>query len=404
MTRFTKVAMSIPDLHPEVHLHTIKSGLRPGKFQEAIAVAKPKTLAKFYEKAKGQIDIEEPRQARKIEKSWYKEEDKPRDSKKSFKQFPRYESYTQFKIKCEDIIKEILNSKLIKPPQKVGNYPYSKGVDKSKYCTFHQKHGHTTDECVIAKDLLERLAWQGHLDKYIGSHIQHRSPSSGDHTSVGQHNRDKERASTSHPEQPRGIINYIFGGFAGGGTTSLARKCSYRAMLSIEASPNNPQTLSRFPQMMFQSSDFDTTTTNLDDPIVISIQLGDLLVKQILLDPGSSANVLFYSTFQKMKLSNNILQPSTGDLVRFSGATYQRLMDKVFAAQIGRNLKVYVDDMVSKTKLGNNHLDDLTEIFNQIRKYNMQLNLEKCAYGVQGGKFLGFMLTNRGIEANPEKC
>ncbi|XP_015935581.1 uncharacterized protein LOC107461575 [Arachis duranensis] len=76
MTRFTKVAISIPDLHPEVHLHAIKSGLRPGKFQETIAVSKPKTLAEFREKAKGQIDIEELRQARKSDKSHFCEEDK----------------------------------------------------------------------------------------------------------------------------------------------------------------------------------------------------------------------------------------------------------------------------------------------------------------------------------------
>ncbi|XP_057734490.1 uncharacterized protein LOC130949906 [Arachis stenosperma] len=68
ITRFIKVAMSIPDLHPEVHLHAIKGGLRPGKFQEAIAVSKPKTLAEFRKKAKGLMDIEELRQARKAEK------------------------------------------------------------------------------------------------------------------------------------------------------------------------------------------------------------------------------------------------------------------------------------------------------------------------------------------------
>ncbi|XP_016164514.1 uncharacterized protein LOC107607039 [Arachis ipaensis] len=87
-----------------------------------------------------------------------------------------------------------------------------------------------------------------------------------------------------------------------------------------------------------------------------------------------------------------------------AGATYQRLMDKIFTKQLGRNIEVYVDDMVAKTKIGNNHLDDLTEIFGQLRKYNMRLNHEKCAFGVQSGKFLGFMLTSRGIEANPEKC
>ncbi|XP_072060156.1 uncharacterized protein [Arachis hypogaea] len=87
-----------------------------------------------------------------------------------------------------------------------------------------------------------------------------------------------------------------------------------------------------------------------------------------------------------------------------AGATYQRLMDKVFRHQIGRNIEIYVDDMVAKTTQERSHCDDLKEIFEQIRSYNMRLNLEKCAFGVQGGKFLGFMLTSRGIEVNPEKC
>nr|XP_025612049.1 uncharacterized protein LOC112705434 [Arachis hypogaea] len=85
-------------------------------------------------------------------------------------------------------------------------------------------------------------------------------------------------------------------------------------------------------------------------------------------------------------------------------ATYQRLMNKIFEQQIGQNIEVYVDDMVAKTKLGDPHIQDLADIFGQIRRYKMKLNLEKCAFGVQGGKFLGFILTSRGIEANPEKC
>nr|KYP56513.1 Retrovirus-related Pol polyprotein from transposon 17.6 [Cajanus cajan] len=87
-----------------------------------------------------------------------------------------------------------------------------------------------------------------------------------------------------------------------------------------------------------------------------------------------------------------------------AGATYQRLMDKVFANQIGRNLEVYVDDMVVKTRSPDNHVRDLEEIFKQIRKYNMRLNPKKCVFGVHGGKLLGFMITCRGIEANPDKC
>nr|KYP46591.1 Retrovirus-related Pol polyprotein from transposon opus [Cajanus cajan] len=81
-----------------------------------------------------------------------------------------------------------------------------------------------------------------------------------------------------------------------------------------------------------------------------------------------------------------------------------RLMDMVFHQQIGQNMEVYVENMVVKTTSATDHASDLAEVFAQIRKHNMRLNPEKCVFGVQGGKFLGFMITSRGIEANPEKC
>ncbi|XP_014511562.1 uncharacterized protein LOC106770260 [Vigna radiata var. radiata] len=87
-----------------------------------------------------------------------------------------------------------------------------------------------------------------------------------------------------------------------------------------------------------------------------------------------------------------------------AGATYQRLMDKVFHNQIGRCMKVYVDDMVIRSHTHQQHLKDLEEVFQQLRHYNMRLNPSKCTFGVSAGKFLGFMLTYRGIEANPDKC
>ncbi|XP_016195105.1 uncharacterized protein LOC107636083 [Arachis ipaensis] len=319
MTRFTKVAINIPNLHPEVHLHAIKSGLRPGKFQETIAVAKSKTLAEFLEKAKGQINIEELRQARKPDKKAYRDDDKTPNSKKGFKLTPRFDSYTQFNTKREDIIKEILNSKLIKPPRKAGTYQDTKNVDKSKYCAFHQKHGHTTDDCVVANDLLERLARQGHLDKYIGSHIQKRSTPFRNEDSSKQQHRGKERTTSNQYEKPRGIINCILGGYAGGGSSSSARKRSYRGICSVDGFQREATLATQLPQVTFTHADFNSNIHNLDDPVVITLQLGDLLVRKVLLDPGSSADVLFYSTFKKMKLSDNALQSTGGDIVGFSG-------------------------------------------------------------------------------------
>ena len=87
-----------------------------------------------------------------------------------------------------------------------------------------------------------------------------------------------------------------------------------------------------------------------------------------------------------------------------AGATYQRLMDKVLAPMLGRNVYAYVDDMVVASKDRTRHVADLEELFVTISKYHLKLNPEKCVFGVEAGKFLGFMLTERAIEANPDKC
>ncbi|KAI0488063.1 hypothetical protein KFK09_027887 [Dendrobium nobile] len=86
-----------------------------------------------------------------------------------------------------------------------------------------------------------------------------------------------------------------------------------------------------------------------------------------------------------------------------AGATYQRLMNKVFKNLIGRTMKVYVDDMLVKSLEKSQHISNLEECFNLLRSYNMRLNPSKYAFGVTSGKFLGFMVTHRGIETNPEK-
>ncbi|XP_065023311.1 uncharacterized protein LOC135649130 [Musa acuminata AAA Group] len=86
-----------------------------------------------------------------------------------------------------------------------------------------------------------------------------------------------------------------------------------------------------------------------------------------------------------------------------AGATYQRTVNKMFSHQIGRNMEVYVDDMIVKSREAITHLADLAEAFATLRRYGMRLNPTKCAFGVTSGKFLGFIVHERGIDANPEK-
>ena len=86
-----------------------------------------------------------------------------------------------------------------------------------------------------------------------------------------------------------------------------------------------------------------------------------------------------------------------------AGATYQRMVNKMFAEQIGRTMEVYVDDMLVKSRLARDHIGDLDPMFKELRRYQMKLNPLKRAFSVASGKFLGFMVNQRGIKANPEK-
>ncbi|CAA0814797.1 Unknown protein, partial [Striga hermonthica] len=85
------------------------------------------------------------------------------------------------------------------------------------------------------------------------------------------------------------------------------------------------------------------------------------------------------------------------------GATYQRLMDRMFEPQIGQNVEVYVDDILVKSKSSISHVEDLRETFKTLRTFGMKLNTSKCAFRVKAGRFLGYVVTERGIEVNKDK-
>ena len=85
------------------------------------------------------------------------------------------------------------------------------------------------------------------------------------------------------------------------------------------------------------------------------------------------------------------------------GSTYQWMMTKMFKPQLGKNVEVYIDDMVVKSKLVSEHVMDLINIFKILREYKLRLNASKCSFGMGSGKFLGYMVTHMGIEINSDQ-
>ena len=85
------------------------------------------------------------------------------------------------------------------------------------------------------------------------------------------------------------------------------------------------------------------------------------------------------------------------------GATYQWMMTKMFRDIIGFTVKVYINDMVVKSKQEARHIEDLRRVFEVLWQHKLNLNADKCAFGVGASKFLGYMITYRGIEVNPDQ-
>ena len=84
-------------------------------------------------------------------------------------------------------------------------------------------------------------------------------------------------------------------------------------------------------------------------------------------------------------------------------STYQRMMTRMFEPQLDKSIEVYIDDMVVKSKMVSEHVTDLRVIFGILRKHKLRLNASKCLFGVGSGKFLGYMVTHRGIEVSPDQ-
>ena len=84
-------------------------------------------------------------------------------------------------------------------------------------------------------------------------------------------------------------------------------------------------------------------------------------------------------------------------------STYQRMVIRMFEAQLGKNMEAYINDMVVKSKQASEHLSNLEKVFLMLRKHKLHLNASKCSFGVGSGKCLWYMITHWGIEVNPNQ-
>ncbi|KAK3013207.1 hypothetical protein RJ639_010395 [Escallonia herrerae] len=286
--------------------------------------------------------------------------------------------------------------------------------DRNLWCQYHNDYGHTTDNCESFKQAIEALIKQGHLKKYINRRDDRREA-----TPLARREEAQENA---------GVINTISGGggIATGSSSGQGQKAYAREVCTTVGPSAKKQKIKPVPTISFSKEDVGDTKMPHDDPLVVTLRVGNFDVKRILVDNGSSVEVLFYEAFQKINISSNRLHKIDTPLYGFSNhpvacegiitlpitvgnppAQAQLMLDfmvvhvpSAYGAILGRTALNQLKAVSVKAEA---HMEDLKETFDILRAYKMKLNPLKCSFGVAFDKFLGFMISQRCIEANLKK-
>ena len=191
--------------------------------------------------------------------------------------------------------------------------------DNTKYCEFHRDYSHRTDNCIQLKREIEYLIRRGYLRRFISHESQPQDQAQNQ--ALAQQPPPPPSQTTTQHQQPLAKIHVITGGFAGGGESSSARKGHLRSIRAAEI--GEIQAVSKLPRLdtsiTFSDSDLERCQHPHDDPLVVRAVVANKTVHRVLVDNGSSADIIFASSFNKMGIGREKLDPVNTHMRGFSG-------------------------------------------------------------------------------------
>ncbi|GAU34804.1 hypothetical protein TSUD_394300, partial [Trifolium subterraneum] len=415
--RFNKISVEV-EATDKMKLYLLEEGLREGtKFQEAVGILEIETLDAFFELAQRYIKYEDKQKASEVRRpknfevggpSSQREErrgdEKKREGGKVREAKPpksQFTYHTPLNAPRDRILSEISNAEFksagIRFPKQL---PAKPNVDKKKFCRFHKSYGHVTDDCVHLKDAIEILIQKGYARQYVdgqprtaNNNAPRQNQLAVDPASPEQHVEDDNRViggvalAISRPgdflplqtDEEKGALDYLavhldgswenFPGalvISGGGFNPITIGSIKRKFDELEkASPVEEIKITEVKEnsvpLAFYREEVPGGSPNFQIPLLVRAKMANFDVRRILVDQGSSCDIMYSGLFKVLQLTEENLVPYVGsDLQGFNGST-----TKPWG---------YVDLIVTFGE-------------NKAMK-----------------SFLGFYLTERGIEANPDKC
>jgi hypothetical protein len=208
----------------------------------------------------------------------------------------------------DKLLMQIQDDPSLRWPGKIRSDPNSR--PKNLYCRFHRDHEHLTEDCMTLKEQVETLVRQGKLQKYV---------SRPTNTRPAKPPTQKEQTEKNRLG-PVGEIRTIIGGPASGGTSRASRKAYARQVHNIMVVQRPPKNVRLDDQVIsFSEEDARGTHQPHDDALVVTINIAGFTTRRVMIDNGSSADILYLPAYQQMRLDKDKLRPMDAPLVGFTG-------------------------------------------------------------------------------------
>ncbi|XP_022638464.1 uncharacterized protein LOC111241956 [Vigna radiata var. radiata] len=333
MRRYSEAARRVKGVTHEFIINNLPNCLKPGFVSESLYAELQKTMEELQEKMTKFIKMEDQRHYRKKVEAPIteaKREDQRSHDKGHNQRLPRrgppvplnprYDHYAHLTVPREKVFEKALQTN----PITVRRRRSPRDANGSKTCRFHDNRGHSTEGCQSLKDEIERLIRAEYLGEFVKADTSQRGCSpkrirKSPEPSRRKTERSRERSRSRSRKRDttlRGRIDTISGGFAEGGASSSARKRHLQNLRSVHTITQNPLSM---PDITFTDRDFHAPDPEQDDHMVITARITPYDVSKVLIDQGSSVNVLYWTTFQKMELTEDAITPFHEQIVGFAG-------------------------------------------------------------------------------------
>ncbi|XP_065625257.1 uncharacterized protein LOC136065665 [Quercus suber] len=250
-----------------------------------------------------------------------------RDERRPKPSSGRFTSFTPLNAPIDQVLMQIKDEETLTFPGKLKSNPSKRPQDK--YCHFHRDHGHDTADCYDLKQQIEALIRQGKLQKFVNKE-------------KADHNRQEPapRRDNGRPKPSIADIRMIVGGTASIGSSKKARKMYLRSVLNVNLTGSRPNTTQVESLIIgFTEEDARRLHHPHDDALVVSIRVGDYNVHRVLINSGSSADILYYPAFQQMGIDRARLTPASAPLVGFRGTRVFLIGSITLSVTVGNYLQ-----------------------------------------------------------------